>query len=199
MNDTLSSRRTFLADAARTASAGWLALQLPWLAALASCARDDARTGEAFAHLTNAEARTMRAFAAQIIPSDDGTPGAEEAGAVYFVDRAFGVPFFADSVPVVRTGLADLDARAKAAGSRDGFASLSRTQQVALMRQIETTPFFATARTLVVIGTMADPSHGGNRGHRGWTLLDMEHRPSYAAPFGWYDAQPVSGAHAGAA
>lgn len=194
MNDTLSSRRGFLADSARTATAGWLALQLPWLAALASCARDDARTGEAFAHLTNAEARTMRAFAAQIIPSDDGTPGAEEAGVVYFVDRAFGMPFFADSVPVVRAGLADLDVRAKSSGGRDGFVSLTRAQQVALMRQVETTPFFATARTLVVIGTMADPSYGGNRGGAGWSIVGIEHRPSFTAPFGWYDAQAMADA-----
>jgi len=49
----------------------------------------------------------MRAFAAQIIPSDKSLPGADEAGAVHFVDRAFGKPFFADIVPVVRAGLAD--------------------------------------------------------------------------------------------
>ena len=131
----------------------------------------------------------MRAFAAQIIPSDDGTPGAEEAGAVHFVDRALGMPLFAASVPVIRAGLADLDARTRATGGKDGFASLSPAQQIAIMRQIEQTPFFTAARNLVVIGTFADPSYGGNVGGAGWTMIGMEHRPTYTTPFGWYDAQ----------
>jgi gluconate 2-dehydrogenase gamma chain len=169
------------------------------LAALTGCARDDARRGEPLAHLTAAEARTMRAFATQIIPSDDGTPGADEAGVVHFVDRAVGMPFFADAVPVLRAGLADLDAHAKQTSGRSGFASLDAHQQIALMREIETTPFFATARTLVVIGTFADPSYGGNRGGIGWTMLGIEHAPSFSPPFGWYDAAMLTAATKGAA
>jgi gluconate 2-dehydrogenase gamma chain len=185
MSSAPLTRRDFLADLSRTAAAGGLALQLPWLAALASCAREDV----SFARLTPAEARAMRAFAAQIVPSDDGAPGAEEAGAVHFVDRALGMPLFADSVPLVRAGLADLDNRAKAIGARTGFASASAAQQVAIMRQIEHGAFFTAARNLVVIGTFADPSYGGNRNGAGWAMIGIEHRPSYAAPFGWYDAQ----------
>ena len=129
----------------------------------------------------------MRAFAAQIIPSDQSLPGAEEAGAVHFIDRAFGKPFFADIVPVVRAGLADLDARARTLGERD-FASLSPGRQVALMRQVERTPFFAAARMLVVVGTFADSTYGGNRNGAGWKIVGIEHHPTYASPFGWYDA-----------
>ncbi|MEP6779805.1 MAG: gluconate 2-dehydrogenase subunit 3 family protein, partial [Gemmatimonadaceae bacterium] len=137
------------------------------------------------------EAKTMRAFAAQILPSENGHPGAEEAGAVNFVDRAFGLAYFAESVPIVRAGLADLDTRATASGARDGFASLSSAKQIQLMHELQTTTFFLTARSLVVIGTLADPSYGGNRGEAGLALLNIDHRPSYAAPFGWYDAQAV--------
>ena len=129
----------------------------------------------------------MRAFAAQIIPSDKTLPGADEAGAVHFIDRAFGKPFFADVVPVVRAGLADLDARARALDERD-FASLSAGRQVAIMRQVEATPFFAAARMLVVVGTFADSAYGGNRQAAGWTIVGLEHEPTYASPFGWYDA-----------
>ncbi len=130
----------------------------------------------------------MRAFAARIIPSDQSLPGADEAGAVHFIDRALGKPFFADSVPVVRAGLADLDARARALGEHD-FASLSPGRQVAIMRQVEGTPFFAAARMLVVVGTFADSAYGGNRNGAGWTILGIEHHPTYASPFGWYDAR----------
>ena len=198
MNSGLQTRRDFLLTSSRGATAGWLAFQLPWLAALAGCARDDARTGDAFTHLSAAEARTMRAFAAQIIPSDNDVPGADEAGAVHFVDRALGMPFFADDVPVIRAGLADLDARARSFDAHGGFASLAGAQQVSIMQRIESTPFFVAARMLVVVGTLADPSYGGNRDTLGWKMMGMEHRPSYSAPFGWYDgqAQTRGAAHA---
>ncbi|MEP6491715.1 MAG: gluconate 2-dehydrogenase subunit 3 family protein [bacterium] len=183
-------------DAARSAAAGWLALQLPLLVA---CARDADGRDPGLAHLTRAEAQTMRAFAAQILPFENGRPGADEAGAVTFVDRALGMPFFAESVPTLRLGLADLDSRAAATGARDGFASIPGNQQIRLMRAIEQTPFFAVARSLVVIGTLADPYHGGNRDHAGWVLLGIDHRPSFSAPFGWYDASTASNSAASAA
>lgn len=188
------SRRTFLVDVTRAAAAGGIALHLPLLSLLAGCARET----EHFTRLSPAEARTMRAFAAQILPSEPGSPGAEEAGAVYFVDRAFAEPFFADAVPVVRAGLARLDARAKAAGASNGFASLSDADQRAIMHAVEHEPFFAAARTLVLIGTFADPSHGGNRNGVGMGIVGMDHRPSYTTPYGWYDAQTVA-ARTGAA
>jgi gluconate 2-dehydrogenase gamma chain len=189
------TRRAFLADVGRAATAGGLALQLQWLVALTGCAREHGQ----FERLTSDEARAMRAFAARIIPSEDGAPGAEEAGAVYFVDRALGMPLYADRLPVIRAGLADLDVRARAIHAGAGFASLSVAQQIAVMRQIERDRFFVTARDLVVIGTFADPRYGGNRGEIGWTMIGIDHRPSYAAPFGWYDAQSDAQAAKGVA
>lgn len=185
MSKRVRTRRGFLVESSYSAAAGWLSLQLPWLGIVSACARDDARDGAPFTHLTAAEASALRAFAAQLIPSDDG-PGAEEAGAVYFVDRALGLGYFANDVPVVRAGLADLDARARAMGAAS-FAGLDGAAQIRLMKRVERTPFFATARTLVVMGTFADPSHGGNRNHAGWKMVGIEHRTSYSAPFGWYD------------
>jgi gluconate 2-dehydrogenase gamma chain len=198
VTDARRSRREFLADSGRTVASGWLALQLPWLARLTACAREDERSGVPLAHLTAAEGRAMRAFAARILPSDDGTPGAEEAAAVRFVDRALGTPFFAASIPVIRDGLADLDARARRFGMGDGFAALDAAGQVAIMKRLEHGEFFETARTLVLTGTFADPSYGGNAGGVGWGLVRMEHRASFRAPFGWYDAEvartPLGGA-----
>lgn len=187
MTDSQLTRRGFLASSGRLATAAWLAQNVSWLTALAGCARDDARTGKGFVSLTSAEAKTMRAFAALIIPSDDSMPGADEAGAVYFVDRAFGTPFFAESVPLIRAGLANLDARARSGGAAD-FATLPPPDQQKIMHEVEREPFFAAARTLVVIGTLADPAYGGNRHGAGWTILGLEHRPTYSAPYGWYDA-----------
>jgi len=189
VTDSQLTRRGFLSNSGRLVTAAWLAQNVSWLTALAGCARDDAHMGDGFSVLTPAEAKTMRAFAARIIPSDNGMPGADEAGAVYFVDRAFRMPFFAESAPLIREGLARLDARAKSAGAAD-FATLPASYQVNIMREVEHEPFFAAARTLVVIGTLADPSYGGNRHGAGWTLVRIEHHPSYSAPYGWYDAHP---------
>jgi hypothetical protein len=185
MLSTPSTRRTFLASAGRAGTAAWLSLRLPWLAALNGCARN----GGPNAGLSPVETQALEAFAAQIIPPVRGEPGAVELGAVAFVDRALGQPSFVATLPVVRAGLADLDARGRALGEPHGFAQLTATEQAAILRQIEDTEFFKAARTVVLIGAFADPSHGGNRDGAGWTMLGVDHRPSYPAPFGYYDGQ----------
>jgi hypothetical protein len=93
---------------------------------------------------------------------------------------------FKESAPVVRAGLADLDARS---GARGGFSVLTTSEQISIMQRVEKTPFFAAARSLVVMGALSDPTYGGNAAHGGWMLIGMEHHPSYAAPFGWYDTE----------
>jgi len=196
---TPSTRRAFVADVGRAATVAWLSLQLPWLASLEGCAREDALNGAPYAGLTPAETEAMEAFAAQIFPSVHGAPGAVELGAVRFVDRALGKPFFAASVPVVRAGLADLDARARALSGGGVLASLATGEQVAILWQIEHGDFFKAARTLLLIGTFADPSYGGNRGGAAWAMIGIDHRPSYTTPFGYYDAQASRGSSRGAA
>jgi len=186
------TRRGFLSRSRQSLTGGWLSYQLPWIGVLAGCARDDAARGAPFLHLTPAEARAMKALAARILPSDDGTPGAEELGVVYFIDRALGTPNFSTQLPLVRTGLADLDTSARDAGERSGFAALTSQRQIRIIQRIDHTPFFAAARALVVIGAFADPTYGGNRGGAGWKMLGIEHGISFSAPFGWYDANPES-------
>jgi len=187
------SRRAFVAELGQSSFAAGLLLQLPLLASLAGCAR----TTGAWKHLSPSEAASMRAFAAHILPSEPGMPGAEEAGAVHFVDQVLGRPFFASLAPLIHDGLAELDARARTAGSHRGFASLSESAQIDAMRQMERQPFFAAARTLVLAGTFADATYGGNRDGAGFTIIGMHHEPAYSAPFGWYDAEAAK--HAGAA
>ncbi|MEO8620542.1 MAG: gluconate 2-dehydrogenase subunit 3 family protein [bacterium] len=185
---TRHTRRAFVVNVGKTAAASALALHLPLLTTLIGCAGDE----ETFAHLTSAEARTMRAFAAQILPSEAGSPGADEARVVNFVDRAFGDPFFADAVPVVRAGLAELDTKARAVGERHGFSALQSAEQTAIMRLMSASAFFEAARTLVLTGAFSDSSYGGNYDGAGFTIMGMEHRASYAAPFGFYDAQTLA-------
>lgn len=128
----------------------------------------------------------MQAFARRIFPSDD-LPGADEAGAVYFVDAAL-AGMFPRTTEVVRPGLADLDSRARARGAA-AFAALEDSQQDELIREVEATPFFFPARMLVLMGVLTDPVHGGNRNGAAAELVGIQHAASWQPPFGYYDAQ----------
>jgi gluconate 2-dehydrogenase gamma chain len=187
MDGTQPTRREFVSSTAGLLGGGWLWLQLPAIASLSACARKAARANEPFVFFSDAEGAGMRALAARIIPSDATSPGAEEAGAAWFADGALAGPL-SDLAGTVRAGLADLDARSRAAHGAV-FARLDPAVQDAVIGDIVPTPFFADARGLVIMGTFSDPSHGGNRNHAGFTLLGMEHASAYVPPFGWYDAE----------
>lgn len=190
MTDQTSSRRDFLATSAHTLGGAWLALNLPAIEAAGAYARRAVAEGHSFDVLTPQEARAFAAFAERIIPSD-GTPGAREAGVIYFVDRALGT-FTAPILLSIRSGLADLDVRTRSKHRQAvDFASLTPRQQDALIRSIEDSVFFDNGRLLTVMGMFADPSYGGNRGHVGWRLLGFEDRGAYQPPFGHYDAESM--------
>lgn len=180
------NRRDFLAVSTR-AGAGWLALQSGVLASLAACAREDAARAAAFSNLSDGEGRTVRAFAAEILPSGDGLPGAEEAGAVYFIDRALG-SYFQGMRPLIEQAVATLDERAASATPpAAGFADLESPARIEIMRDLETDAWFGGLRFLVLIGVFADPVHGGNRNSAGDALLGLERAASWSPPFGYYD------------
>lgn len=186
------TRRDFLALSSRLAGGGWLAAQLPLLSALSACARDAAERGDPFTTFSVREGETMAALAETILPGGE-LPGADDAGAVYFVDHALD-QLFPHFVEVIRPGLEDLDVRAaaeaEAAGDAEApFATLPQDRREALVREIEQEPFFQVARLLVVMGMFSDPVHGGNRDFVGWDLLDMERAPAWAPPFGHYDRE----------
>jgi gluconate 2-dehydrogenase gamma chain len=184
------SRREFIASSAVLLGSSWLSMHLPMLGSLAAWARTAAVEQPAFTILTPGEARTMEAFAAQIIPSDPGSPGAKEAGAIWFIDRAIGPGYFPEFREPIRAGILDLDARARRRRSDvTSFADLPSADQIRVMRQVEETPFFFTGRMLSIMGVLADPRHGGNRDGASAKILGIEHRASYQPPFGWYDAE----------
>jgi gluconate 2-dehydrogenase gamma chain len=189
LDGAVPSRRDFISSSAGMFGGGWLWLNLPVVTALSACARDAARHDEPFAFLSPVEGRVMRAFAARIIPTGPDSPGAEESGAAWFADAALAGPFDGMADPV-RGGLADLEARARAAYGV-GFAGLGPAQQDALIEEVLDTPFFFLGRMLVVMGVFSDPAWGGGRADMGHTLLGMDHAPAYRPPFGWYDAEHV--------
>jgi gluconate 2-dehydrogenase gamma chain len=192
MNGPGPTRREFVSATAGGLGSGWLWLHLPVIASLSACAREAARTEEPFALFSVAEGQAMRAFAVRVIPTEVGSPGAEEAGAAWFADSALAGPFPELAGPV-RKGLAELDARSRAAHGQV-FARLDTARQDAILGDMVETTFFEYARMLVVMGTFSDPVHGGNRGHAGFTLRQFPE--SDDSPFScrrrraWPDSTP---------
>jgi gluconate 2-dehydrogenase gamma chain len=123
----------------------------------------------ALAALTAPEADILEAVCARLIPTDEQGPGAREAKAARYIDRAL-AGFLSSSRPAYAAGLADLDARA-AASHGAPFARLNDANQDEVLKAIETTSFFALVRTHTIQGTFCDPFYGGNADFVGWDLL----------------------------
>lgn len=119
--------------------------------------------------LTESEAATLDAIAARLIPTDEHGPGAAEARATRYIDRALGGAL-AGSRDAYRTGLAEVDAAARASRGAP-FARLAAADQDAILTQIENTPFFTLVRTHTIQGTFGDPFYGGNANFAGWDLI----------------------------
>ena len=147
----------------------------------------------AFAYLDAAAARTLSALAGEIIPSDDG-PGAAEAGAVYFIDRALAT-FDANKREIYTQGLSWIEiARSKSFPASASIDDLTREQRQQLIHDLENHEFFEVLRTHVVLGFLADPEYGGNRDKAGWKYIEFDDQMAFEPPFGYYDASRTGGA-----
>ncbi|NOX69154.1 MAG: gluconate 2-dehydrogenase subunit 3 family protein [Gammaproteobacteria bacterium] len=155
-----------------------------------ACSARDERA--AFTNLTEAEAREVIAIAARIVPTTN-TPGATEAGVVYFVDSALNT-FLADSSDFVHAQLAEFQAAVATSLPSVGlFSELEAAAQDKYLRSIEDTAFFSGARFLTIAGVFGMSSWGGNKKETGWRLVGMDGPPhAWTVPFGYYDAQYLS-------
>ena len=126
---------------------------------------------EALEALTAAEADVLEAFCARLVPSDAAGPGAREARAAHYIDRAL-AGALASSRETYRSGLAALDDRARAAHGAP-FAELSPELQDSLLTETETKApaFFALVREHTLQGMFSDPYYGGNANFIGWDLI----------------------------
>ena len=125
---------------------------------------------EALETLSAGEADALEAVCARIIPSDAHGPGATEARAAHYIDRALGGAL-AGSRETYRSGLTALDARAAAHGAP--FARLTPDLQDAVLIVTEKADpaFFALVRSHTLQGTFGDPYYGGNAGFVGWDMI----------------------------
>ena len=110
MNESVS-RRKFLSQGITGVSAVWVSAHLPALVAAAEHAHRAASsaTPPKFEFFTPEEAAEVEAITARIIPTDD-SPGAREAGVVYFIDRGLAT-FATEDQKTYREGLPEMQAR----------------------------------------------------------------------------------------
>lgn len=197
------SRRNFIFRTSTGISAAWLSAHWPAVLAAATHARHMAQseTPLKFQFFTPEEAKEIDAIAARIIPSD-ATPGAREAGAVYFIDHAL-TTFAVDDQQIYKDGLPALQSRVRELfPAVDKFSSASPEQQDEVLRSIDDhspssrrpfrpagahTSFFETARLHTIIAFLIDPESGGNRNGVGWKVVGRDLDHTFQPPFGYYD------------
>jgi len=156
-------RRTFLGAGLSAAAAG----------TGISCAHFQ---GGAWRFFTAAEAQTVDAICAQLIPADQD-PGAREAGVVNYIDIQLTRPFKKHQA-AYRNGIAGVDAASRAKfGKR--FAELSGDGQVEMLNDVEerSAAFFDLILNHARQGFYGDPRHGGNRNMASWKMLGLPFPP----------------------
>jgi len=202
MIDNLS-RRDFLSRGSAAVSAVWLSAHWPAMVAAAEHAHQAAKstTPPKFQFFTPEEAAEIDALTARIIPSDE-TPGAREAGVVYFIDRAL-TTFAVDDQKTYREGLAALQSRVRELfPNLEKFSAATPDQQDQILHSLDeqTGPagrhsrpngasrsFFQALRVQTIQGFLIDPDSGGNRDGVGWKVIGRDREHMFQPPFGYYD------------
>lgn len=190
MDGTGNARRSFLRASGGATGAAWLTTCWPGIAAAAQHAHEmmaaDTADRSKFLLLTASQARDVDAIASQIVPSG-ATPGAHEAGVVYFVDQVHAGVFKQEAAGFVERLGAFQKACARHHPGEGAFADFGQEVQFGFLKHMEHTPLFGEMRFLTVLGLLANPSYGGNAGKSGWNLVGFVDRHVWGSPYGHYD------------
>ena len=134
---------------------------------------------EALESLSAHEMDVLDAIVGRLIPTDATGPGAVEAGAARYIDRAL-AGALSPTREAYRSGLAALDRYAQSSRGKT-FKELSPTDQDSVLIDVETgaatgftgssAAFFAMVLNHTHQGTFGDPYYGGNRDFVGWDLI----------------------------
>jgi len=146
---------------------------------IAQAASPAAPPREAFENLTATEAELLEAVVERLVPTDEHGPGAREARAAHYIDRALGGAL-ASSRQAYASGLAALDRYATSSRGKR-FLDLSNTDKDSVLIDVETgaatgftgssAQFFGLVLNHTRQGMFGDPYYGGNANFVGWDLL----------------------------
>jgi gluconate 2-dehydrogenase gamma chain len=189
MSSDALTRRMFMQGTGTLVGSVMMRAGVPAFIAVSQAACTAREEASVFENLTSAEAREIIAIAARILPTTD-TPGATEAGAVYFFDKAFSTIFASMKAPA-RGMLAGFQSGVPAAyPGAQIFSDLDEADQDEYLKSVEQTPFFQGARFMTMAGVFGMSMYGGNRDNIGWKLAGMDGPPhAWLPPFGHYDAE----------
>src|SRR6266851_6382576 len=197
------NRRNFLLQAGTGLSAAWIAANWPALLSAATHAHRVTQSSAPpkFEFFTPEQAAEVEAITACIIPTND-TPGAREAGVVYFIDRGLAT-FAADDQKTYREGLPALQARVRELfPDVEKFSSATPEQQDQILHSLDeqtgparrhsrsngaSSSFFQAVRVHTIVGFLIDPDSGGNRDGVGWKVIGRDREHMFQPPFGYYD------------
>jgi hypothetical protein len=196
------SRRRFLSHGIGGISATWIAAHWPAALAAAQHAHNSAQsaTPPKFEFFTPEQAAEIETMVARIIPTD-ATPGAREAGVVYFIDRAL-TTFASDLRKVYAEGMTEVQTRTrKMFPGVERFSLATGEQQDQVLGTLEDKAastdrpfaprplapnFFETLRQHTIAGFLIDPDSDrrGNNDAVGWRVIGREREHAFQPPFG---------------
>jgi gluconate 2-dehydrogenase gamma chain len=204
--DSHLSRRGFLSQSLTGISAVWVSIHWPAMLSAATRARAAAQSASTakFEFFTPEQAAEIDAISSRIIPTTD-TPGAHEAGVVFFIDRAL-VTFAKENQKLYTDGLPTVQARVREMfPAVDKFSAGSSEQQDQILESLDAQfgadarnpfrpslgaqSFFEIIRVHTISGFLIDPDANkrGNRGGAGWKAIGRENEHMFMPPFGYYD------------
>jgi len=204
--DSHLSRRGFLSQGLTGISAAWISAHWPAMLSAGTHARQAVQSASPakFEFFTPEQAVEIDAISASIIPTTE-TPGAHEAGVVFFIDRAL-VTFAKDNQKLYSEGLLELQARVhEMFPAVNKFSAATHEQQDQIMESLDPQSpnggrrpfrqsaggqsFFETIRVHTISGFLIDPDADkrGNRDGAGWKVIGRENEHMFQPPFGYYD------------
>ena len=161
----------------------WLLTSACWAAVLRA-----QNSGAAHQYFDAATAAEVEALTETILPADS-SPGAKEAGVVWFIDGAL-AGFDKGLRPTYQSGLADVQARRKRLfPNSSSLAGLTPAECHTLVTDFEKTEFFSVLRRHTILGFFGHPKYGGNRNGASAKLLGIQEAHMYSPPFGYYDRE----------
>jgi gluconate 2-dehydrogenase gamma chain len=190
---TEMTRREMIAGVALTGAA-----LVPVSAIQAAPQAGGARAAAKTAFAPN-ERRILEALIDRILPRDENGPGALDAGAADYIDRAF-VEFLGSEKESFSAGIAAVDAFARTSQGAP-FADLPPEKRDAVLTAIDSgganqlRPFFNRTRRLTLEGMFCDPYWGGNRNFVGWDLIQYPGVRLKVTPEDQKMSQPATPVH----
>jgi len=200
------TRREILSRSLAGMSAAWVSAHWPAMLSAAAHARQAAKSAAPpkFEFFSPEQAVEIEAVSARIIPTTD-TPGAREAGVVFFIDRAL-VTFGKANQKLYTEGLPALQARVREMfPDTDKFSAANSEQQDDVLESLDERPaggrgrpfrpspaaqtFFEAMRVDTISGFLIDPASDkrGNRDGVGWRVIGRDDAHMFQPPFGYYD------------